>query len=127
MDGGPGAALPRRCLFLDGGRICERGGTIPNTAGQNRLHFEAAGDCLREDWDPTMYDEDGHPVERLVTASGHQQETKDPDEEKISPICYLHIPAGKNRGAFWIWLPGYVAEAIKVWKRERPPSQGKLL
>jgi hypothetical protein len=63
----------------------------PNEIARLRL------DCLREDWDPTMYDEDGHSVERLVTASGHQQETKDPDEEKISPICYLHIPAGKNR------------------------------
>jgi integrase len=93
----------------------------PNEIARLRL------DCLREDWDPTMYDEDGHSVERFVTASGHQQEAKNTDEEKVSPICYLHIPAGKNRGAFWIWLPGYVAEAIKVWKRERPPSQGKLL
>lgn len=74
-----------------------------------------------------MYDEDGHSVERFVTASGYRQETKDTDENKISPICYFHIPAGKNRGAFWIWLPGYVAEAIRVWKCERPPSQGKLL
>jgi integrase len=93
----------------------------PNEIARLRL------DCLREDWDPTMYDEDGHPVESLVAASGNQQETKDTGKEKGSPICYLHIPAGKNRGAFWIWLPGYVAEAIKVWKRERPPSQGKLL
>ncbi len=60
-------------------------------------------------------------------ASANRQGTKDTGEEKVSPICYLHIPAGKNRGAFWIWLPGYVAEAIKVWKPEQPPSQGKLL
>jgi len=93
----------------------------PNEIARLRL------DCVREDWDPTMYDEDGHPVERLVAAGRNRQETKDTGEEKVSPICYLHIPAGKNRGAFWIWLPGYVAEAIKVWKQERPPSQGKLL
>ncbi len=93
----------------------------PNEIARLRL------DCVREDWDPTMYDEDGHPVERLVAADGNRQETKDTRAETVPTICYLHIPAGKNRGAFWIWLPGYVAEAIKVWKRERPPSQGKLL
>lgn len=84
-------------------------------------------DCLREDWDPAMYDEDGHPVERFVTAGEKQRGAEDTKAEKIPTICYLHIPAGKNRGAFWIWLPDYVAEAIKIWKQERPPSQSKLL
>jgi integrase len=93
----------------------------PNEIARLRL------DCLREDWDPTMYDEDGHPVERFVTAGEKQRGAKDTKAEKIPTICYLHIPAGKNRGAFWIWLPDYVAEAIKIWKRERPPSQSKLL
>ena len=93
----------------------------PNEIARLRL------DCLREDWDPTMYDEDGHPVERFVTAGEKQRGEEDVSAEKIPTICYLHIPAGKNRGAFWIWLPDYVAEAIKIWKQERPPSQSKLL
>jgi integrase len=93
----------------------------PNEIARLRL------DCLREDWEPTMYDEDGHPVERVVQASGNRVGAKDTEAEKVPTICYLHIPAGKNRGAFWIWLPDYVAEALKIWKQERPPSQGKLL
>ena len=93
----------------------------PNEIARLRL------DCLREDWEPTMYDEDGHPVERFIPAGGNPPGAKDTEAEKVPTICYLHIPAGKNRGAFWIWLPDYVAEAIKVWKQERPPSQGKLL
>src|SRR5207247_4540623 len=89
----------------------------PNEIARLRL------DCLREDWEPTMYDEDGHPVERFIPAGGNPPGAKDTEAEKVPTICYLHIPAGKNRGAFWIWLPDYVAEAIKVWKQERPPSQ----
>jgi len=92
----------------------------PNEIARLRL------DCVRQDWDPDMYEEDGHPVERFVTAGGNQQGTQEPRGEQVPRICYLHIPAGKNRGSFWIWLPDYVAEAIKVWKQERPPSQGKL-
>ena len=93
----------------------------PNEIARLRL------DCVREDWDPSMLDEDGHPVERFATPSGNQQRTPEPGAEKVPTICYLHIPAGKNRGSFWIWLPDYVAEAIKMWQHERPPSQGKLL
>jgi integrase len=93
----------------------------PNEIARLRL------DCLREDWEPTMNDEDGHPVERFVQTSGNPPGARDTEAEKVPTICYLHIPAGKNRGAFWIWLPDYVAEAIKIWKQERPPSQGKLL
>jgi len=92
----------------------------PNEIARLRL------DCVREDWDPAMSDEDGHPVERFVTPGGNQQGTQEPRGEQVPRICYLQIPAGKNRGSFWIWLPDYVAEAIKVWKQERPPSQGKL-
>ncbi len=93
----------------------------PNEIARLRL------DCVREDWDPDMSDEDGHPIEWLVALGGNQQGTPEPGAEKIPTICYLHIPAGKNRGPFWIWLPNYVAEAIRIWKQERPPAQGKLL
>src|SRR5262245_60776134 len=31
-----------------------------------------------------------------------------------------------TRGAFWIWLPDYAAEAIKTWKAERPEGQKQL-
>lgn len=82
-------------------------------------------DCVREDWDLGMLDEDDHPVERIVPAisdsSGGQK------EKKIPKIFYLHIPAGKNKGAFWIWIPDYTAYAIEAWKRERPGNQKKFL
>ncbi len=93
----------------------------PNEIARLRL------DCVREDWDSDMHDEDGHQVERFVTLGGDQPRTQVEREEHVTRICYLHIPAGKNRGPFWIWLPNYVAEAINVWKNDRPPSQGKLL
>jgi integrase len=84
-------------------------------------------DCLREEWDPDMRDEDQQPVEQFIS-----QETAAHDEpgegQKDGPrMCYLHIPAGKNRGPFWIWIPDYVADAIAAWKRERPRSQRQLL
>lgn len=84
-------------------------------------------DCLREEWAPFMFDEDHQPVEQLIiheTAIQHEQGER---QESGPRICYLHIPAGKNRGPFWIWIPDYVADAIAAWKRERPRSQRKLL
>ncbi len=80
-------------------------------------------DCLREDWNPDMLDEDQQPVVRLL-APGPRKRGQ--DEEKISKIFYLHIPSGKNRGAFWIWVPDYTAEAINAWKAERPQTQKQL-
>jgi hypothetical protein len=43
------------------------------------------------------------------------------------PLCYLHVPAGKNRGPFWIWIPAYTADAIDAWRAERPGGQRPLL
>jgi hypothetical protein len=33
------------------------------------------------------------------------------------------VPLNKTRGAFWIWIPSYTADAIAIWERERPASQ----
>jgi hypothetical protein len=76
-------------------------------------------DCLREDWDQEMRDEDDQPVEQLTT---DQQTGKEP-----ATIFYLHIPPGKNFRSGWIWIPAYTAEAIITWKRERAPEQRHML
>src|SRR5260370_33116675 len=80
-------------------------------------------DCLREAWHPDMLDEDQAPAAPLP-APGPRKPGQ--DEEKISKIFYLHIPSGKNRGAFWIWVPDSTAEAINAWKAERPQTQKQL-
>ncbi len=80
-------------------------------------------DCLREDWNPEMVDEDQQPVLRLLAPGPRKQGE---DEKKIPKIFYLHIPSGKNRGAFWIWVPDYTALAITAWKVERPEGQKQL-
>jgi len=84
-------------------------------------------DCVREDWDPEMLDEDGQPVESGITPGTNRNPGQHEAEKQLSKVYYLHIPAGKNRGAFWIWIPDYVAEAIQVWKQERPRNQSQLL
>ena len=93
----------------------------PNEIARLRL------DCLREEWAPDMLDEDGHPIEQ-VTLGGSRTDQSGPDgqESRSVKLFYLQIPAGKNRGPFWIWIPDYVAVAINEWKRERPKSQRKL-
>ncbi len=93
----------------------------PNEIARLRL------DCVRQDWEPDMYDEDGHPAPHFLVPEGEQSRAVGQSTEKVPTISYLHIPAGKNRGPFWIWIPDYVAEAISIWKQERPPSQKKLL
>jgi integrase len=92
----------------------------PNEIARLRL------DCLREDWEPTMLGEEGLPVEK-VTMNADREAEQEEAESKPPKISYLQIPAGKNRGPFWIWLPDYTADAINAWKRERPPQQRKLL
>ena len=92
----------------------------PNEIARLRL------DCLREDWEPTMLNEEGLPVER-VTMNADREAEQGEAEHPPPKISYLQIPAGKNRGPFWIWLPDYTADAITAWKRERPPQQRKLL
>lgn len=72
-------------------------------------------DCIRREWDPNMVDEEGQslePGEDVLPADAGRQ------------VCYLHIPAGKNRGPFWIWVPTYTADAVEAWKRERGVAQG---
>jgi len=93
----------------------------PNEIARLRL------ECLRQDWDPTMLNEDGLPVERWGPLDLDQEHTQAEPTENSAQIFYLHIPSGKNRGPFWIWIPGYVAEAITAWKRERPPHQREIL
>ena len=85
-----------------------------------RLRLE----CLREEWAPDMLDEDGRPVEHVTLDDVQYQPTSEGTGLKLS---YLHIPAGKNRGPFWIWIPDYVASQIDAWRRERPPRQSTLL
>jgi hypothetical protein len=74
-----------------------------------------------------MLNEDGVPVEKVIDGKEHRESSQEDSENKPPKIYYLQIPAGKSRGSFWIWLPDYVAEAIKAWKRERPSQQRKLL
>ncbi len=92
----------------------------PNEIARLRLN------CLREDWEPTMLNEEDLPVER-VTMNADRKAEQGEAEQSPPKISYLQIPAGKNRGPFWIWLPDYTADAITAWKRERPPQQRKLL
>jgi integrase len=77
-------------------------------------------DCAREDWEPTMLDEENEPVEHLP-----QEINESEADLKQLKICYLHIPSSKYSGPFWIWIPDYVVDAINVWKQERPPNQRK--
>jgi integrase len=81
-------------------------------------------DCLREEWAPDMLDEDGYPVEHVILNDAQSEPTS---EGKGLKLNYLQIPAGKNRGPFWIWIPDYVASEIEVWRRERPAQQSTLL
>jgi len=92
----------------------------PNEIARLRL------DCLREEWDASMLDEDDQPVERIVHIGTDRGQAQEEGEREYPKIFYLHVPSGKNRGSFWIWLPDYVAHAINSWKRERPPNQRKL-
>jgi integrase len=84
-------------------------------------------DCVRADWDVGMLDEDGQPVERLPAVSSNGQAGRSDAGSNNTKIHYLQIPAGKNRGAFWIWVPDYVVDAIEIWKQERPSNQRKIL
>jgi len=70
-------------------------------------------DCVRRDWAPDMLSDDGPPVER-------------DQGDAVAPLCYLRVPSGKYRGPYWIWIPGYVADAIDAWIAERPASQPPL-
>jgi len=84
-------------------------------------------DCLRSDWDPDMRDDDDQPVPRLPFSLAGEPASQEQQAREVPKIHYLHIPAGKNRGPYWIWVPGYVADAINVWKQERPRYQEQIL
>jgi integrase len=62
--------------------------------------------CIRRDWDPEMLDEHGIPL---------------PGQE--AQLCYLHIPANKTKGPYWVPVPKYAADAVEAWERERPTKQ----
>jgi len=85
----------------------------PNEIARLRL------DCVREEWAADMLDEDGHPVENVTLAGGPSHPLPHTPESGAVKLFYLQIPAGKNRGPFWIWIPDYVAAAINDWQRER--------
>ena len=80
-------------------------------------------DCIREEWSPEMRDDEGHPLENMNLLS----ENKSSTEQSDAQLFYLYVPTGKSRGAFWIWIPDYVVQAIQMWKNERPPHQRKIL
>ncbi len=84
-------------------------------------------DCLRSDWDPDMRDDGNQPVPRLPSSLSGKPSPQEQQTTEIPEIHYLHIPAGKNRGPYWIWVPGYVADAINAWKQERPRHQEQIL
>lgn len=64
--------------------------------------------CIRRDWDPAMLDEQGNPL---------------PGQE--AQLFYLHVPSNKTKGSYWVPIPGYTADAIEAWERERPSHQPK--
>jgi len=84
-------------------------------------------DCLREDWEPSMLNEEDQLVEHLTIPRSGSRSSQEELAERSSKIYYLHIPSSKMRGSFWIWIPDYVASAIETWNHERPSKQKKLL
>jgi len=66
--------------------------------------------CIRRDWDPEMLDEQGVPF-----------------PEQDARLCYLQIPSSKTKGPYWVPIPGYAADAVEAWERERPTNQPKLI
>jgi integrase len=92
----------------------------PNEIARLRL------DCVRDDWDPGMLDEYNQLLQIPTMANTSTRQSPGIPKENSPKIYYLHIPSGKNRGPFWIWIPDYVADAIDAWKRERPKNLRKI-
>ena len=67
-----------------------------------------------------MLDEDDQPLEPPTWPDTPVLQVREAIEGNGPRIYYLHIPSGKYRGPFWIWIPDYVASAIDAWKSERP-------
>lgn len=93
----------------------------PNEITRLRLH------CVRQDWEPTMLSEGSHSREDTMLGEAQGKDRADGTEQSPQKLSYLHIPSGKYRGPFWIWIPDYVADAIAIWQAERPTNQHKLL
>ncbi|GHO58309.1 hypothetical protein KSB_67840 [Ktedonobacter robiniae] len=87
-----------------------------------RLRF----DCVRADIEPGFLGESEIALEYLNILAFESKPEQREEETKAPLSHYLHIPSGKNRGAFYIWIPDYVVTAIDAWKRERPQNQDKL-
>jgi len=74
-------------------------------------------DCVREQWEPDMRDEDGAPLPPGADVVGDEHGAK---------VYYLHIPSSKYGGPGWIWVPKYTAEAIARWQAERGTERAPL-
>lgn len=92
----------------------------PNEIARLRL------DCIREEWDPEMLDEEEPSSSNVIDLQASNHYTAQRTEKQGPKLFYLHIPSGKTRGPFWIWIPDYVVDAIHEWKRERPSNQRLL-
>jgi len=84
-------------------------------------------ECLRREWTADMHDEQGRalPVPSWRATSSDRSDN-DAGVTHGKQICYLQVPSGKSKGAFWIWIPDYVADAVDAWKQSRPEQQSRL-
>jgi hypothetical protein len=74
-------------------------------------------DCVREQWEAEMCDEDGAPLAPGADIVGTEQGAK---------VYYLHIPSSKYGGPGWIWIPKYTADAIARWQAVRGTDRAAL-
>jgi integrase len=84
-------------------------------------------DCVRTDVEMDALGENEQAREYLTILAHSQSQFPSETSAATTVLHYLHIPSGKTRGPFFIWIPEYVVRAIEAWKRERPQGQGKLL
>jgi len=84
-------------------------------------------DCVRADVAPKLLGESDQAIEYLTILANRKQQEQQEGTPTAPLLHYLHIPSGKTRGPFYIWIPDYVVEAIEAWKQERPQNQDKLL
>jgi integrase len=92
----------------------------PNEIARLRL------DCVREEWDPEMLNADEQLPGNVIDLQAGNHYATESMAKPGTKLFYLHIPSGKTRGPFWIWIPDYVVDAINEWKRERPANQRVL-
>jgi integrase len=84
-------------------------------------------DCVRADVAPELLGESETAIEYLTILAQGKSLADQEGTSKAPLLYYLHIPSGKTRGPFYIWIPDYVVHAIEAWKQERPHNQDKLL